>query len=123
MTALILEREEDILELLSYNLAKAGYQVISLDSESDFLTTVATTQPDLVLIGNVGGSSTQRDWCMQAGMIPGSLHRRIVCLTTDEKDCKDLSSQDSVDACILTPITPKKLMHSLNQILPLETLI
>lgn len=120
MIALILEREEDILELLSYNLAKAGYQVTELDDEAHFDTKLTELNPKLVLIGNVGHEKPQSYWCKLAHATPGHPNRRIVCLTTNESEQKDIVQSTPAHSCILTPITPKKLVQTLDQLWELD---
>lgn len=47
---LIVEDEEDILELLEFNLARAGYQVEGVDSGEKALSAIKEQQPDLILL-------------------------------------------------------------------------
>ncbi len=47
---LIVEDEEDILELLEFNLMKVGYQVEGVDSGEKALSTIKAKQPDLILL-------------------------------------------------------------------------
>lgn len=47
---LVVEDEEDILELLEFNLAKAGYEVEGVDSGEAALAAVRSHQPDLILL-------------------------------------------------------------------------
>lgn len=50
VTILVIEDEEDIMELLRYNLAKEGYQVIKAGSGERALQLVTSELPDLVLL-------------------------------------------------------------------------
>jgi two-component system, OmpR family, alkaline phosphatase synthesis response regulator PhoP len=47
---LIVEDEEDILELLEFNLARAGYEVEGVDSGEKALSAIRAHQPDLILL-------------------------------------------------------------------------
>jgi two-component system alkaline phosphatase synthesis response regulator PhoP len=47
---LVIEDDEDILQLLKYNLAKEGYQVTGAASGEEALTVLRTNVPDLVLL-------------------------------------------------------------------------
>lgn len=47
---LLVEDEEDILELVTYNLGKEGYQVESVTSGEEALQRIKTSPPDLVLL-------------------------------------------------------------------------
>ena len=49
-TILIVEDEEDIQQLVSYNLIRAGYQVICTDSGEQALEEARKERPDLVLL-------------------------------------------------------------------------
>lgn len=47
---LVVEDDEDILELLRYNLAKEGYQVSAVTSGEEGLRLARSTTPDLILL-------------------------------------------------------------------------
>ncbi len=47
---IVIEDEENILELLCYNLRKAGYSVEGMSSAEDALTRLSDNRPDLLLI-------------------------------------------------------------------------
>jgi len=47
---LIVEDEEDILELLEFNLTKVGYEVDGVDSGEKALSEIKAHQPDLILL-------------------------------------------------------------------------
>ncbi len=49
-SVLVVEDEEDIQELVGYNLLKEGYQVAGVASGEDALRTVASKTPDLILL-------------------------------------------------------------------------
>lgn len=47
---LIVDDEEDILELISYNLSREGYQVIPVSSGEDALKKAGSESPDLIIL-------------------------------------------------------------------------
>ncbi len=49
-SVLVVEDEEDIRELVSYNLLKEGYQVAGVASGEDALSAVESKAPDLILL-------------------------------------------------------------------------
>ena len=49
-SVLVVEDEEDIRELVSYNLLKEGYQVAGVASGEDALAAIESKPPDLVLL-------------------------------------------------------------------------
>jgi two-component system, OmpR family, alkaline phosphatase synthesis response regulator PhoP len=49
-TVLVVEDEDDIRELVSYNLLKEGYQVAGVTSGEDALAAVESKTPDLILL-------------------------------------------------------------------------
>lgn len=50
MLIAIVEDEKDILELLSYHLKKAGYNIISFEKGGDFLDFLKSEIPDLLIL-------------------------------------------------------------------------
>ena len=49
-TVLVVDDEEDILELVKYNLAKEGYTVVAVASGEDALAASRTKPPDAVVL-------------------------------------------------------------------------
>ncbi len=47
---LVVEDEEDIQELITYNLTKEGYQVVAVSSGEDAMISVAKQPPDVILL-------------------------------------------------------------------------
>lgn len=50
MSVVVIEDEDDILELISYNLRREGYEVEGATSGEDGLALVARTRPNIVLL-------------------------------------------------------------------------
>ena len=71
-TILIVEDEEDIRELISYNLERVGYQTLSAETGEDGLKKARDHSPDLPLFPD--------EYCpVQPGLnILPSLHRQIL---------------------------------------------
>jgi len=47
---LVVDDEQDLLDLISYNLQRNGYDVVSANSGTDVLETAAREEPDLILL-------------------------------------------------------------------------
>ena len=49
-SVLIIEDEEDIRELVNYNLSKEGYQITSVESGEEGFKTAKSKQPNLIVL-------------------------------------------------------------------------
>jgi len=111
MKALVLDLEEDILDLLDYNLTKAGFEVLGLEEEDDMLAIATTYQPHVVLIGNCSSLEKQRELCHNVRQLDSPVDPLIICLTTDQLHCDAGGNCDvGADLCIVTPIPPRQLI-------------
>ena len=50
MKVLVVDDEKDIVEFLSYNLSKSGYEVISANDGHDAIEKSILEKPDLILL-------------------------------------------------------------------------
>jgi two-component system phosphate regulon response regulator PhoB len=109
-TILVVEDEPAIQELISYNLAQAGHQLLKADSAEQALRLVQTSLPDLVLL----------DW-MLPGISGVEFARRlradrrtrqipIIMLTarSDEQD-KLTGLETGADDYVTKPFSPREL--------------
>lgn len=123
MKALVLDLEEDILDLLDYNLHKVGFEVLGLAEEEDVLTLASAFQPHVILIGNCSSVEQQRLLCEQLRKLDDlrQLAPLIICLTTDQHFCDQGGNCDvGADLCIVTPIKPRELVAEILQLMPMN---
>jgi two-component system alkaline phosphatase synthesis response regulator PhoP len=78
---LAVDDEEDILDLIDYNLAKEGYQVTRAESGEKALRKLLEEQPDLVILDLMLPGIDGLDVCRQIKSNPVSTHVPIIMLT------------------------------------------
>jgi two-component system, OmpR family, alkaline phosphatase synthesis response regulator PhoP len=117
-TILIIEDEEDIRELVKYNLQREGFNVLEAGSGEEGLKAVERTMPDLILLDLMLPGKDGLEICRilkrdeQAGHIP------VVMMTArgDESDIVmglELGAEDYV----VKPFSPKVLIARVKAVL------
>ena len=110
-TILIVEDDESIQQLVGYNLAKAGFQVLYADNGDQALTRVKKDKPDLVVLDLMLPGLSGLEVCKQVRKSPQSRSLPIIMLTAkgEENDVAvglDLGADDY----ITKPFSPKILV-------------
>ncbi|TBV79432.1 MAG: response regulator transcription factor [Desulfobulbaceae bacterium] len=110
-TILIVEDDENIQQLVGYNLAKAGFQVLYADNGEQALTLVRQENPDLIVLDIMLPGLDGYEVCKTLRRDPRSRRLPIIMLTarTDENDVStglDLGADDY----ITKPFSPKILI-------------
>jgi len=80
-TVLVVDDEEDILELVKYNLAKEGYTVVAVASGEDALAASRTKLPDAVVLDLMLPGVDGLEVCRRMKSDPTMRHIPIVMLT------------------------------------------
>lgn len=115
---LVVEDEEDIQQLVSYNLVRAGFDVDCADTGEDALQRMRDKQPDLVLLDlmlpGVDGSEVCRSMRLdeQTREIP------IIMLTAKGEDDDVMSGLDlGADDYVTKPFSPGILVSRIKAVL------
>ncbi len=108
---LVVEDEEDIQELIRYNLAKEGFQVEIVASGEDALARASASLPNLVLLDLMLPGLDGLEVCKNLKNNPKSAHVPIVMLTakSEESDIV-LGLELGADDYITKPFSPKVLI-------------
>ncbi|MEL6730667.1 MAG: hypothetical protein AAFP83_05955, partial [Bacteroidota bacterium] len=118
MRTIILDSEEDILELLTYTLSQAEFQIQGFHDYEELLVQKPIPPPQLIIVGNTHPSDTQMDICKRIRKIPEYADTVLICLTTSQVQCDAHSSNCAeIDGCVLTPILPKDLVKKIKEVL------
>ena len=118
MRTIILDSEEDILELLTYTLSQAEFQIQGFHDYEELLVQKPIPPPQLIIVGNTHPSDTQIDICRKIREIPDYADTVLICMTTSKAKCDEHSSySEAIDACVLTPILPKDLVKRIQEVL------
>ncbi|MEO0900270.1 MAG: hypothetical protein AAFY71_27925 [Bacteroidota bacterium] len=117
MNVLIFEREEDILDLLTYNLETKGFTVTSCEERNPCCSCMESYNPDIILVGNVG---IDEDLIKFGKSLLDSFPGKsipMVCLTTKEESLPLLSTSSVFDLVLSTPIKPKSIVLAIKELL------
>lgn len=115
---LIVDDEEDIRELLSYNLKKEGYIVFSAENGEKGLSVLREEKPDLVLLDVMMPGMDGIEVCETIRQIPGLSQTLICFLTARGEDYSQIAGLDAgADDYVAKPIKPKVLISRINAIL------
>lgn len=115
---LVVEDEEDILELLRFNLAKEGYQVTGVASGEDALRVVASRIPDLVLLDLMLPGVNGLDVCRRLRQDPKTVALPVVMLTAKGEESDVVAGLElGADDYVSKPFSPKVLVARIRTVL------
>lgn len=110
-TILAVDDEEDILELIRYNLDREGYVVRTVRSGEEALRQIALERPDLVLLDLMLPGVDGRDVCKSLKRDPKTAAVPVVMLTARTEDVDIVSGLElGADDYITKPFSPKVLI-------------
>ena len=117
-SVLVVEDEEDIRELVSYNLLKEGYQVAGVASGEDALTAVADKTPDLVLLDIMLPGLDGLSVCRRLKGDPRFASIPIIMLTAKGEEPDVVSGLNmGADDYVTKPFSPKVLLARVQAVL------
>jgi len=115
---LVVEDEEDILELVRYNLAKEGYEVTSVTSGEDGLGIARSKLPDLVVLDLMLPGVDGLDVCRLLKTDPKTKHIPIVILTARSEEADIVTGLElGADDYITKPFSPRILIARVRVVL------
>ncbi len=121
-SVLVVEDEEDIRELLSYNLLKEGYQVAGVASGEDALTTVESKPPDVILLDLLLPGMDGLSVCRKLKASPATQSIPILMLTAKGEEGDIVAGLNlGADDYITKPFSPKVLLARLRAVMRRKT--
>jgi two-component system alkaline phosphatase synthesis response regulator PhoP len=118
VSILIIDDEEDIRELLKYNLKKEGYLVEVAENGEVGLALMKEMQPDLILLDVMMPGMDGIEVCDAIRAIPGFQQTLICFLTARNEDYSQIAGLDSgADDYVAKPVRPKVLISRINALL------
>ena len=112
---LVVDDEEDILELLKYNLNKEGYDVKTANGGKKAVEIARSFKPDLVLLDIMMPHQDGVETCRQLREIPELSGTYILFLTARSEEYSEVAAFDiGADDYITKPIKPRALMSRIN---------
>jgi two-component system alkaline phosphatase synthesis response regulator PhoP len=113
-TILVVEDEEDIRELLKYNLEKEGYQVFGAATGEEALQAVRRRRPDLILLDLMLPGIDGLEVCRRIKSEPQARHLPIVMLTAKGEETDIVTGLElGADDYVTKPFSPRVLVARL----------
>ncbi len=115
---LLVEDDEDILELLRYNLSEEGYTVDGAVTGEEALRLVVTKLPDLVILDLMLPGLDGMEVCKMIKRDPKTSHIPIVMLTAKSEDSDIVAGLElGADDYITKPFSPRVLIARVRAVL------
>ena len=119
---LLIDDEQDILEILSYNLEKEGYQVFTANNGNEGIVKAKEIIPDLILLDVMMPEKDGIETCQEMRQIKELQKTLIVFLSARSEEFSQLAGFDAGDNdYIVKIIKPKVLISKVNALLQLTT--
>lgn len=119
---LVVDDEEDILELVKYNLTKDGYQVKCVPSGEEALKRAQDDLPDLILLDLMLPGLDGLDVCRRLKNNPATVHIPIVMLTAKGEDADIVTGLElGAEDYITKPFSPRVLLARVRVVLRRRT--
>lgn len=108
---LVVEDDEDILELLTFNLEAAGYEVLTASDGQDGLVTARRRKPQLVLLDLMLPRMDGLEVCRELKRDPETSGIPVIMLTArgDEVD-RIVGLELGADDYVVKPFSPRELV-------------
>jgi two-component system, OmpR family, alkaline phosphatase synthesis response regulator PhoP len=115
---LVVDDEEDILELVRYNLVKEGYRVTTVASGEEALKSARTVQPDILLLDLMLPGVDGLEVCRLLKQDPKTQHIPIIMLSAKGEEADIVTGLELGAADYITkPFSPKVLIARLRAVL------
>jgi len=115
---LVVDDEENIRELVRYNLAREGYQVTTVGSGEEALKQVSSKPPDLIVLDLMLPGMDGFDVCRQLKNDSRTAHIPIVMLTVKGEESDIVVGLElGADDYITKPFSPKVLLARIKTVL------
>jgi two-component system, OmpR family, alkaline phosphatase synthesis response regulator PhoP len=115
---LLVDDEQDILEIVGYNLAQEGYQVVTATNGKEAVTKAKKELPNLIILDVMMPEMDGTEACENIRKIPELENTIITFLTARSEDYSQLAGFDAgADDYIAKPIKPKILVSKVKALL------
>ncbi len=117
-TIVVIEDEEDILELVAYNLTREGYQVQGFISGEEALPSLRSRNPDCIVLDLMLPGMDGLELCKTIRNTPETRHVPIVMLTAKGEEADIVTGLElGADDYIVKPFSPRILLARVRAVL------
>lgn len=117
-SVLVVDDEQEILELVKYNLVKDGYEVACVFSGEDALSTTRSTMPDIVILDLMLPGVDGLEVCRRLKIDPATAHIPVVMLTAKGGEADIVAGLELGAADYVTkPFSPRVLLARVKAVL------
>jgi two-component system phosphate regulon response regulator PhoB len=115
---LVVDDEEDILELIGYNLTRVGFEVTCVDSGEKALATAGSSRPSLIVLDLMMPRVDGFEVCRRLRERDDTRHVPIIILTARDED-EDIvrGLEHGADDYVTKPFSPKVLIARIEAVL------
>jgi len=115
---LLVDDEQDILDFLSYNLEREGYQVDTATNGKDAITKAKKNAPDLIVLDVMMPGMDGIETCREIRQVDSLKNVLIAFLTARNEDYSQIAGFDvGADDYITKPIKPRVLVSRIKALL------
>ena len=115
---LIVDDEPDILELVQYNLAQAGYRVVTAKSGEEAMARVSTDRPDLVVLDLLLPGVDGLQLCQTLKHNPHTAAVPVLMLTAKSEEADIVTGFElGADDYLTKPFSPRVLLARVKALL------
>jgi two-component system alkaline phosphatase synthesis response regulator PhoP len=119
---LVVDDEQDIVDILTYNLEKEGFEVETASNGLLAVKKAVTFLPDLILLDIMMPQQDGVETCRQLREIPDLQHTFIIFLTARAEEYSEVAAFDvGADDYINKPIKPRALLSRISALFRRET--
>jgi two-component system alkaline phosphatase synthesis response regulator PhoP len=112
---LIADDEQDILEIISYNLTKEGYEVYTAKDGNEAIEKAKQIHPDLIILDIMMPKKTGVEVCQMLRSQPLFQDTLIIFLTALSDEASQIKGLETgADDYVSKPISPKVLVSRVN---------
>ncbi len=112
---LVVDDENDIVEMLTYNLEKEGYQVKTANDGKSAVEKARKFKPDLILMDIMMPGMDGVEACRQIKETPDLINTFVIFLTARTEEYSEVAAFDvGADDYLTKPIKPRALMSRID---------
>ena len=115
---LLVDDEQDILEIVGYNLSQEGYQIVTASNGKEAITKAKKELPQLIIMDVMMPEMDGMEACENIRKMPELANVIITFLTARSEDYSQVAGFDAgADDYIAKPIKPKVLVSKVKALL------